>query len=184
MLRPTGASPLLLPVLLLLFACTNAAQTGAEPDVEAQLAELRALQDAVFPNGPQNGTDSARAYPFVRAVQRFAEAHPEHERAAPLLMDAAGLANGTGWSNKAFQLWGQVWRKRPDYERAAEAMFYQGFVADTRFGNYELAVQYYDRLIAAYPESEYARQAEQLRRIASGEEALPSVPEGPAESPK
>ena len=167
---------------LLLLACANQAQTTPGP--EAQLAEIRALQDAVFADGPAAGTDTARAFPFVRAVQRFAQAYPEHERAAPLLMDAAGLANGTGWSNKAFQLWGLVWRGRPDYERAAEAMFYQGFVADTELGSYDLAVQYYDRLIDAYPDSEYARQAEQLRRIASGEEALPPVPDGPAETPK
>ena len=168
--------------LALLLACGHAAQTP--PDADAQLAEIGRLREAIFPDGLREGTDSARAYPFVRAVQRFAQAYPEHERAAPLLMDAAGLANGTDWSNKAFQLWGLVWRGHPDYARAPEAMFYQGFVADTKFGDYDLAVAYYDRLIAAYPGSEYARQAGQLRRIASGEQALPPVPDGPAETPK
>ena len=169
-------------LLLLVTACRNTAQTPA--GAEAELAEIDALQSDVFPDGLRKGTDSARAFPFVRAVEAFAKTYPTHERAAPLLMDAAGLANGTAWSNKAFQLWGQVWRKRPDFPRAAEAMFYQGFVADAKFGDYELAVQYYDRLIAAYPDSEYAAQAQQLRRVASGEQALPPVPDGPAEAPK
>ena len=163
----------------LFLACTNTAQTGPAP--AEQLANIDALQARVLPNGPTGApADTTDAYPFIRAVQGFAEAHPEHPRAAPLLMDAAGLANGTGWSNKAFQLWGQVWRKHPDYERAAEAMFYQGFVADTQFGDMELATTYYTRLIATYPDTEYARQAAQLRKVSSGEMALPPVPDAPA----
>ena len=167
-------------VSLLLLSCTNAAQ---RPETAAEaLAEVDALQSRVLPDGPTGApADTADAYPFVRAVQRFAEAHPEHPRAASLLMDAAGLANGTGWGNKAFQLWGQVWRKHPDYERAPEAMFYQGFVADTQWENMELATAYYTRLIATYPDTEYARQAAQLRQVSSGERALPPVPEAPAE---
>ena len=167
-------------VSLLLMSCTKPAQTSGT--AEEALAHVDALQAAVLPDGPGTHTDTARAFPFVRAVQRFAEAHPDHPRAAPLLMDAAGLANGTGWSNKAFQLWGQVWRKHPQYGRAAEAMFYQGFVADTQWGDMPMATEYYTRLIAAYPDTEYARQAAQLRKVASGETPLPPVPDGPAES--
>ena len=162
-----------------MYAC---AQT---PTSDAALAEVATLQAAVFPDGPTASAvpDTTTAYPFIRAVQSFAEAYPGHPRAAPLLMDAAGLANGTGWSNKAFQLWGQVWRRQPGHARAAEALFYQGFVADTQFGAKDMAVQYYDRLISAYPDTEYARQATGLRDLAAGTSALPPVPDGPAESP-
>ena len=170
----------LLFYLTLLLSCTNAAQNAPSP--AEQLAHIDALQARVLPDGPAGApADTADAFPFIRAVQGFAEAHPGHPRAAPLLMDAAGLANGTGWGNKAFQLWGQVWRKHPDYGRAAEAMFYQGFVADTQWENMELATAYYTRLIATYPDTEYARQAAQLRQVSSGERALPPVPEAPAE---
>ena len=165
--------------LTLLLSCTNAAQNAPSP--EEELAHIDALQARVLPDGPTGApADTADAFPFVRAVQRFAEAHPDHPRAAPLLMDAAGLANGTGWGNKAFQLWGRVWRKYPDFARAPEAMFYQGFVADTQWEDMSMATEYYTRLIAAYPDTEYARQAAQLRKVTSGEMPLPPVPEAPS----
>ena len=171
-------------VSLLLASCSNTAQNASPPSPEEQLAHIDALQASVLPDGPTGApADTADAYPFIRAVQGFAEAHPRHPRAAPLLMDAAGLANGTQWSNKAFQLWGLVWRAHPDYARAPEAMFYQGFVADTQFGADEMATAYYDRLIRTYPDTEYARQAAQLRAITSGEAELPPVPEPPAATP-
>lgn len=168
-------------VFLLLLALAACAQP---PSPDTALAGIATLQAAVFPDGPTASAvpDTTDAYPFVRAVQDFAEAYPEHPRTAPLLMDAAGLANGTGWTNKAFQLWGQVWRKHPDYARAAEALFYQGFVADTQFNAGDMAVTYYTRLIESYPDTEYARQAVGLRQIASGERSLPPVPEPPTGS--
>lgn len=170
-------------LLTLSTACGNRAQTPAALSVEEQLARIDSLERAVFPNGPINGTDTARAHPFVRAVERFAEANPQHPRTPELLMDAAGIANGTEWSNKSVQLWGLVWRNAPDFERAPEAMFYQGFVLDTKFGQYDLAANYYERLTRDYPESPFAEQAAGLRRIATGEQALPPVPDGPAEVP-
>ena len=146
------------------------------PAAEVMLRQIDSLQALVFPDGLTAGTDSVRAYPFVLAVERFAEAYPQHERAPQLLMDAAGVANGINWSNKSIQLWGSVWRSQPQHLRAPEAMFYQGFVLDTRYGDLTKAVEYYDRLIANYPEHELAKQAAQLRQIALGEQPMPPVP--------
>ncbi len=169
--------------LLLLFACRQNAQTPATvlmASAEEQLAQIDELQQNIFPNGMRNGTDSARAWPFIRAVERFAEAYPKHPRSPDLLLDAAGLANGTEWSNKSIQLWGYVWRRTPEHPRAPEAMFYQGFVLDTKYGQYDLAVEYYDRVLATYPESPFAAQATGLKRLATGEQALPDGTEGAA----
>ncbi len=147
------------------------------PAPEVMLRHIDSLQKLVFPKGVEAGTDSLHAHPFVRAVERFAESYPQHESATDLLMDAAGLANGTNWSNKSIQLWGYVWRNQPKHKRAPEALFYQGFVFDTRFGDSEKAVEYYDRLLANYPEHELAAQAAQLRQIASGAKSLPPIPQ-------
>lgn len=173
---------LFLALSLSLLACqgqsnANSAVAAAPPSAEIQLRAIDSLQKLVFPDGVAAGTDSIRAWPFVKAVETFAEAYPTHERAPNLLLDAAGLANGTEWSNKAIQLWGYVWRNNPDHPRAPEAMFYQGFVLDTKYGDYEKAVEYYDRLMASYPNHVFAQQAAQLRQIASGDKPLPPVPQ-------
>ncbi len=172
--------------LLLLCACRQNAQTPAAAapapvaTAEEQLAHIKTLQKDIFPNGIDAGTDTARAWPFIRAVEVFAEAYPANEHTPNLLLDAAGLANGTDWANKSIQLWGYVWRRTPDHPRAPEAMFYQGFVMDTKFGNYPLAIEYYDRLMTTYPESPFAEQALGLKRLATGDESLPGVPEPPS----
>ncbi len=166
--------------LFLLCACRQNAQSPAiataAASAEDQLARIDALQQDIFPNGVRNGTDTAKAWPFIRAVEVFAEAYPQNPRSPDLLLDAAGLANGTDWSNKSIQLWGYVWRRTPEHPRAPEAMFYQGFVLDTKYGQYDLAVDYYDRVMATYPESPFAEQAKGLKRLATGEQALPNAP--------
>ena len=169
-----------------LLACAQTADTAgehAEPpttaQTAAQLARIATLRDSIFPDGLEAGTDTTHAWPFVRAVERFAEAHRDHPETPALLLDAAGLANGTGWGNKAIELWGYVWRWTPEHPRAPEALFYQGFVMDTRYGDYVLAMRYYDKLLARYPDHELAAQARQLREVAARGGTLPPVPAAP-----
>ncbi len=161
-----------------LMACAqpNTAEPTPEELREQQLAEIDRLEEALFPDGLEAGTDTARGRPFVRAVQRFAEANQQDIRTPELLMKAAGVASGIDWANKSIQLWGYVWRWHPDYQRAPEAMFYQGFVMDTRYQDYPLAVEYYDRFLATYPEHELADQVRQLRDVARRGGELPKVP--------
>ena len=158
-------------------ATTPLHERPASADGYFKLAD--SLRGTLFPDGVAAGTDTARAYPFVRVVQAFAERYPEHPSVPGLLMSAAGVANGTGWANKSIQLWGYVWRRTPEHPRAAEALFYQGFVMDTRYGDYPQAVAYYDRLLELYPQSEFAQQARGLREVARAGGKLPPVPTHP-----
>lgn len=162
-----------------LLACGDA-QTpapAAELTPAQHLARISSLRDGLF--DADMNTDTARAYPYVRAVEAFAYAYPEHDSVPEQLMQASGIANGTNWGNKSIQLWGQVWRKHPDHPRAPEAMFYQAFVMDTKYEDYPLATQYYDLVIKTYPEHPLADQATQLREVTARGGALPPVPKAP-----
>ena len=154
---------------LSILACSSEAsdaQTKSpEVDADSMLAEIDSLQKLVFPNGMEAGTDTAKAWPFVRSVEVFAKAHPQHGRTANLLHDAAGIAAGTGWANKSIQLWGYVWRNQPDHPRAPEALFYQGFVFDTEINDPLSARDYYDEFLRKYPENGLAGQVRQLREL-------------------
>jgi len=134
------------------------------------------LERAIFPNGLSETVDTALAHQYVRDIERFAEAYKEHARTPHLLMQAAGVANGSSWGNKAIQLWGYVWRRYPEFERAPLALFYQGFVMDTQFGDFSLATQYYDRFLKYFPEHELVDQVRQLRAVAAKGGQLPEVP--------
>ena len=180
-----------LVAVVALVACkTDRADAGAitllypapeppAPPADSMLVAIDSLRARVAPGGIAAGVDTATAHALVRLVERFAEAYPKHARAPELLMDAAGLANGTGWGNKSIQLWGYVWREQPEHPRAPEALFYQGFVFDTQYGDRQKGVEYYDRFLAHYPEHELADQASQLRQIALGAAELPPVPAAP-----
>lgn len=172
-------------LLLLLLACTSPTGT-AQPagaatagDPEAVAARLDSLERAIFPDGLTETVDTALAHPYVRLVEHFAHTFPDHARAPHYLMQGAGLANGSEWGNKAIELWGYVWRRYPDYERAPLAMFYQGFVMDTRYGDYPLATRYYDRFLEHFPEHELVEQVRQLRAVSARGGTLPPVPTPP-----
>jgi hypothetical protein len=162
------------------FACSDAqspeqnAVENANPELALQ--RIDSLERLVFPQGVQAGTDTTRGWPYVRAVQNFAEANVEHPRTPELLMKAAGIANGTNWSNKSIQLWGYVWRRYPDSPRAPEAMFYQGFVMDSKFSDYNLAKQYYKRFLKTFPEHELVPQVEGLLAVIENNGKVPPVP--------
>ncbi|MFK8056802.1 MAG: tol-pal system YbgF family protein [Saprospiraceae bacterium] len=165
---------------LLTIACSDA-QTPehAAAEISAELETLKTMESKVFPKGIEGGTDTTRGWPYVRAAQTFAETHPQNEAVPEVLMKAAGIANGTDWTNKSIQLWGYVWRRFPDHPRAPEAMFYQGFVMDTKFADYNLAKEYYNRFLTSYPDHELADEVKGLLKVANLGGKLPPVPSAP-----
>jgi hypothetical protein len=170
----------LFTLALLTLACSGAQTRKAKSaDVQAQLEEVKALEAEVFPEGINAGTDTTRGWPFVRAAESFADAHQKNEASPGLLMKAAGVANGTNWSNKSIQLWGYMWRRYPDHPRAPEALFYQGFVIDTKFKDYPLATRYYKHFLNSYPNHELAVQVRELFKVAEQGGKLPPVPSAP-----
>jgi len=171
---------ILFVIALLMIACSVAQTTDQKDlDAESKLEKLSALEAKVFPKGIEAGTDTTRGWPYVRAAQAFAEEYPKNEASPGILMKAAGIANGTNWTNKSIQLWGYVWRRYPDHKRAPEAMFYQGFVFDTRYRNYDLAIEYYKRFLSSYPNHELVDEVRGLLEIAEAGGKLPPVPATP-----
>lgn len=163
------------------FACAQQKSVNPEPlSAEEQIANLDALEAQLFPQGIEAGTDTTRGFPFIRAVEEFAETNKKDDRVPGLLMKAAGVANGLEYGNKSIQLWGYVWRRYPEHPRAPEALFYQGFVMDTKYKDYAKAVEYYDRFLKYFPEHEFVGQVEQLREVAQAGGSVPKVPVAPA----
>ena len=163
-----------------MLACSGAqTHVATAAEIQAELSTLNSLEAKVFPKGIAEGTDTTRGWPYVRAAEAFAEAYQEHEAVPGVLMKAAGIANGTKWSNKSIQLWGYVWRRYPDHKRAPEALFYQGFVVDTKFKDYTLAKKYYDQFLRSYPNHELAGQVRELLKVAEQGGKLPPVPSAP-----
>ena len=162
------------------MACAQSkADKQVPPPADEQIERINALDAQLFPNGIQAGTDTARAFPFIRAVEEFAESNRKDARVPEFLMKAAGVANGLDYGNKSIKLWGFVWRRFPDHPRAPEALFYQGFVMDTRYQDYPNAVQYYERFLKYYPDHEFVEQVKQLLEVAKAGGTVPKAPLNP-----
>ena len=65
---------------LLTFACSDAqSPEQTNEQIQTQLDAITRLEANVFPKGLQEGTDTTRGWPYVRAVEAFTEAHPKNE---------------------------------------------------------------------------------------------------------
>jgi len=148
-------------------------------DPDAAYDQVIALEKQVFPEGLTAGSDTILGLPYVRAAQAFADEFRDDSRSPELLMKAAGVASGVGFANKSIQLWGYVWRRYPDHEQAPNALFFQGYVFDTQYGDYPQAVTYYNRFLKYFPDHELAEQVQQLLAVAEAGGELPPVPTAP-----
>lgn len=96
---------------------------------------------------------------YVENSRLFVEQFPKNKNAAKIAFRAADVARGIGNYGRAIQLWGKVWRDYPDFKRAPDAMFLQGFTYENNLKDYNNAKNYYVRFLEAYPKHELYQQA-------------------------
>lgn len=155
-----------------LSACKSKAQSYQDLSVEEAYTQLEELYEKTPMPKLNEPVDTTVLNPYIREVEKFSEAHSKYEKLPDHLIRAAGLANGTGWSNKSIQLWGYFWRNFPEHEKAGESLFFQGFVMDSKYKDYRNAIHYYDLFLSKYPKHALVDQVKLLKKQAK--EALKS----------
>ncbi len=95
---------------------------------------------------------------LVKKSQTFSELHPQNEKTAAVLFKAADVARGIGEYGKAIQLWGKVWRGYPDFDKAPDAVFMQGFTYENNLMDIQNAKRYYLQFIEKYPKNPLREQ--------------------------
>ena len=96
---------------------------------------------------------------LVKKSQSYSELHPQDKKTAAVLFNAADVARGIGDYGKAIQLWGKVWRNYPDFDKAPDAIFMQGFTYENNLKDIQNAKRYYLQFIEKYPKNPLREQA-------------------------
>lgn len=98
------------------------------------------------------------AQELVKKSQSYSELHPQGQKTAAVLFNAADVARGIGEYGKAIQLWGKVWRNYPDFDKAPDAVFMQAFTYENNLKDIQNAKRYYLQFIEKYPKNPLREQ--------------------------
>lgn len=153
-----------LSVLLILAACNG----GREEKLnKIKDLESRLLQDSL------KAKDEVAAYNLQVAYTEFAEKYPTDSLAPEYLFKAANLSMSLNWGKSAMDILDKFTSVYPDHKRAAEALFYKGFVYDNQLNDDALAGNYYREFLKKYPNHEFAASAEaSIKNLGKSDEEL------------
>jgi tetratricopeptide (TPR) repeat protein len=137
----------LLP-LLLVFACQS-------PEEKA-LTEIDQLNEQLLQEETM-AVNIEIAQELVEAHQNFLKNHADSAQMPEHLMKLGDLyANALQLPVKGLFYFQEVHREFPDYEKAAVALFYQGFILENQMANQEAAKEVYEEFLRLYPSHELA----------------------------
>lgn len=153
-----------LTVLILLAACN-----GGREEKLSKIKDLesRLLQDSL------KAKDEVAAYNLQVAYTEFAEKYPTDSLAPEYLFKAANLSMSLNWGKSAMDILDKFTSIYPDHKRAAEAMFYKGFVYDNQLNDDAKAGEFYRAFLKKYPNHEFASSAEaSIKNLGKTDEEL------------
>ena len=155
---------LLMILGMAVWACTpgeGPSGNAGTPSASRLKKDIKALEKKLAAQ-PAGQLDTVAARQLVAQTEVLFANYPTDEATGALLFRAADVARSTGDFEKAIVLWGQVNRQYPNYERAAEAIFLQGFSADQDLRDLGRAKRFYRYFIQKYPEHELVKDANLL----------------------
>ena len=166
---------MILAVCLFFTACDS---RGQQVEAIQQLEQkLRQQKDA--------SVDTLSANALIEKSLAFAAAYPKDSLAPAFLFQAADVLRGIHKAEEAVRLWGRVHAEYPGYERAADALFLQGFTCENNLSDKERALAYYQTFLDKYPKhplvGDVSLSMEYLRSGKNIEELIKSFPKKPSQ---
>ncbi len=168
-------------ISMILAAClffTACDSRGQQVEAIQQLEQkLRQQKDASL--------DTLSANALIEKSLAFAAAYPKDSLAPAFLFQAADVSRGIHKAEEAVRLWGRVQAEYPGYERAADALFLQGFTCENNLSDKERALAYYQTFLDKYPKhplvDDVSLSMEYLRSGKNMEELIKSFPKKPTQ---
>lgn len=108
-----------------------------------------------------NKEDVESASALAQLYEEFANRFKEDDKAPIYLIKAAELYIAIGNYNKSIELFDYFIERYPDDEKAADALFYKGFVYETQLNDIKRAKATYKEFLRNYPEHAMAESVKQ-----------------------
>jgi len=119
---------------------------------------LRSIQQSIFDESGGR-IDYRGANDFINASTIYAMLLPGRERSADWLFEAAETARTIRAFSKALELYAWISDAFPESEKAAQALFLQGFTLDSDLKRFDEAGAFYTQFLERYPENVFAKDA-------------------------
>lgn len=104
--------------------------------------------------------DQGTAMFAMRVYDEYASYFPDEKKSAEYLFKAGELANSMQLSQPALSYLSRLMSKYPTYKNAPYALFMQGMIYDDQLKDTANARKIYQQVIAKYPESQLAKDAQ------------------------
>lgn len=108
------------------------------------------------------GLNEAAAGNLTKAYLQFADRYSKDTLSVDYLFRAADVMRGMFRIMDAVQTLDLITKRYPNHDKAGVALFYAGFILHTDSDQNQMAADYFDRLIEAYPDHPMADEARNM----------------------
>jgi outer membrane protein assembly factor BamD (BamD/ComL family) len=137
-------------VSIFILSCSNGK--------EKKLTELKDLEKAVSAN-PLAPIDFKKAKELVNAYTDFVKEFPEDSGAASYLFKAANIAMNIGQPKVSIDLFDQIIKEYPKFNKIPDCYFLKAFVYDDKLKNITKAREAYENFLRKFPNHDFADDA-------------------------
>lgn len=96
---------------------------------------------------------------LVKEYLDYANKYKNSPEAPDYMYSAADLSLNIGKSKEALDLYNQIIYKYPDYAKAPECLFLEGYIYENYFNEYGKAKEIYESFLQKYPNHDFADDA-------------------------
>ncbi len=151
---------LVVSIAVFIAACNNSTTEEKietkEPPREQYLAQIKRLETAMHTSPEINKDTAARA---IKAYSDYVLFFPDDSVSADYLFKAAEIATAIQQYQQALIYYQEITKKYPKYTFVQESLYLQGYLLDNFLNDDVKAKVVYEQVIAKYPGSNYANDA-------------------------
>ena len=144
-----------------LASCTSGKKDAASDEKQTMIAAIDSLQKKMFDHKSME-LDKSLALQGIAAYTNFVNKYSDDSLSAEYLFRVSDLARAVGDNNKAINSLDQICKKYPTYKKIPECIFLQGYYFQEFFNDTVRAKEYYNQLLAKYPNHAFADDAKAL----------------------
>ena len=144
----------------------------SEKDTKDELvAEIKEIEKTIKQTSGKNA--KAHTERLATHLKAYADEFPKDSLAPEMLFKAGNVYIGLGEYKKAISFFERAAKHYPDYIKRPELIYMSGFVYDYHMSQKGKAKEYYERVIAEYPNHIFAKDAKQaIENLSMSDEDL------------
>lgn len=146
----------------------DASEAAAKEEFKAEIKEIEKVIKQTSGKNAKSHTER-----LANRLIAFADEFPKDSLAPEMIFKAGNVYIGLGEYNKAISFFDRAAKHYPEYIKRPELVYMSGFVYDYHLSQKGKAKEYYERVIAEYPNHIFAKDAKQaIENLSMSDEDL------------